>query len=142
MGVTMRLPRGLTLNILRNYYNADKRLKRIPINTEHNRNLYVAQWRRKNNIRTASGVPLRPFYSAYERYSILREANQRNRSHRTVRRAAGKFKAGLSVAAVRPALSRNLGAFGKNYGNMLRSIAYRNASPIKHRRTPRSSPRR
>jgi type II secretory pathway component PulF len=138
MGVTMRLPPGLTLNILRNYYNADKRLKRMPTNTQHNRNLYAAEFRRMRNIIYASGVPLNPFYSTYRRYSNLRNANL----NRTVRRAAGKFKAGRSVAAVRPALLRNLSEFGRNYGNMLRSIAYRNASPIKRRRTSRSSPRR
>jgi len=134
MGVTMRLPPGLTLNILRNYYNADKRLKRMPTNTPHNRNLYAAEMRRmRTNIVRASGVPLNPFYSAYRRYSNLRNANL----NRTVRRAAGKFKVGTQTAALRSPLRKSLGAFGNTYANMVRSIMYRNASPVRRRRSPR-----
>jgi len=134
MGVTMRLPPGLTLNILRNYYNADKRLKRMPTNTEHNRNLYAAEMRRmRSNIVRASGVPLNPFYSAYRRYSNLRNANL----NRTVRRATGKFKVGTQTAALRSPLRKSLGAFGNTYANMVRTIAYRNASPVRRRRSPR-----
>jgi hypothetical protein len=134
MGVVMRLPPGLTLRMLSNIYNSRKRQEKIYKNAKkskvpYNANAVSAELNFRRGIQVASGLPVQQLANYYHRYMNIREANQRHR----VRRAAGKFKAGGSVSVVRPALRRELGAFGNNYGNILRSVAYRNASPIRRR---------
>jgi len=140
MTVMMRLPQGLTLNMLRNFYNSRKRQGNMynsgsnsNSNAGYNANAVQAEINFRRGIIAASGVSQQQFVNYYHRYGNLREANQRRRKNNLVRRAAGKFKAGLGVAALRPALRRELENFAKNYGNMIRRTRYRNASPIRRR---------
>ena len=126
MGVVMRLPPGLTLRMLSNFYNSRKRQGNMyhpqagggnnnsNSNYEYNANAVAAEQNFRRGIQVASGLSQRQFANYYRRYANLREANQRRRKNNLVRRGAGKFKAGGSVRAVRPALRRELGAFGNN----------------------------
>jgi len=138
MGVVMRLPPGLTLRMLSNIYNSRRRQEKIYKNAKkskvpYNANAVSAELNFRRGIQVASGLPVQQLANYYHRYMNIREANQRRRKNNLVRRAAGRFKAGGSVSVVRPALRRELGGFGNNYGNILRSVAYRNASPIRRR---------
>jgi len=138
MGVVMRLPPGLTLHMLKNFYNSRKRQGNMyhpppgggnnnNSNWEYDQNAVQAEMNFRRGIVAASGLSTARFVNYYHRYGNLREANQRHR----VRRAAGKFKAGRSITALRPALRKQLGAFGNNYANLLKGPVYRNASPIR-----------
>ena len=134
MGVVLRLPEGVTLKMLSNIYNSRKRQEKIYKNAKKNKvpynaNAVAAEMNFRRGIQVASGLSVQQLANYYHRYMNLREANQGHR----IRRAAGKFKAGGSVSVLRPALRRELGGFGNNYGNILRSVAYRNASPIRRR---------
>jgi len=130
MGVVMRLPPGLTLQMLSNFYNSHKRhWKMINNGIKNNSNAIREEMRTRQRIITNSGLSAPRFVNYFHRYSKLRKANKNLR----IRRGAGKFRAGGSVSVLRPALRRELGAFGNNYGNILRSVAYRNASPIRQR---------
>lgn len=144
MGVVMRLPPGLTLHMLKNFYNSRKRQRNMyhpppgggnnnNSNWEYDPNAVQAEMNFRRGIIAASGLTTHQFVIYYHRYGNLREANQRRRKNNLVRRAAGKFKAGRSITALRPALRQQLGGFGNNYANLLKGPVYRNASPIRRR---------
>ena len=144
MGVAMRLPPGLTLRMLSNFYNSRKRQGNMynppagggnnnNSNWEYNANAVQAEMNFRRGIIAASGLNGRQFANYYHRYGNLREANQRRRKNNLVRRAAGKFKSGGYARTARPALLRELGSFAPYFENMVRRHLANNFSHNRRR---------